>query len=79
MGPVKVATMGQINTGDTAWLLGSSALVLLMTPALALFYAGMVRRKNVLATLMYSMAAIPVLSLKWCLFGYTASSQMPAR
>ncbi len=63
--------MGQINTGDTAWLLGSSALVLLMTPALALFYAGMVRRKNVLATLMHSMAAIPVLSLKWCLFGYS--------
>ncbi|WXB12774.1 ammonium transporter [Pendulispora albinea] len=42
-----------------------------MTPALALFYAGMVRRKNVLATLMHSMAAIPVLSLKWCLFGYS--------
>ena len=63
--------MSQINTGDTAWLLGSSALVLLMTPALALFYAGMVRRKNVLSTLMYSMAAIPVLSLKWCLFGYS--------
>jgi Amt family ammonium transporter len=42
-----------------------------MTPALALFYAGMVRRKNVLATIMQSMAAIPVLSLKWCLFGYS--------
>ncbi|WP_394847893.1 ammonium transporter [Pendulispora brunnea] len=63
--------MSQINTGDTAWLLVSSALVLLMTPALALFYAGMVRRKNVLSTLMHSMAAIPVLGLKWCLFGYT--------
>jgi len=63
--------MSQINTGDTAWLLGCSALVLLMTPALALFYAGMVRRKNVLSTLMHSMAAIPVLSLKWCLFGYS--------
>jgi len=63
--------MSQINTGDTAWLLMSSALVLLMTPALALFYAGMVRRKNVLSTLMHSMAAIPVLGLKWCLIGYT--------
>src|SRR5882757_8165971 len=60
-----------VNAGDTAWLLVSAALVLLMTPALALFYAGMVRRKNVLSTLMHSMAAIPVLSLKWCLFGYS--------
>jgi len=63
--------MGKIDSGDTAWLLACSALVLLMTPALALFYAGMVRRKNVLATMMHSMVAIPVLSLKWCLFGYT--------
>ncbi len=63
--------MGKIDTGDTAWLLVCTALVLLMTPALALFYAGMVRRKNVLATIMQSMVAIPVLSLKWCLFGYS--------
>lgn len=42
-----------------------------MTPALALFYAGMVRRKNVLATNMQSMVAIPILSLKWCLLGYS--------
>jgi Amt family ammonium transporter len=63
--------METINTGDTAWLIVSCALVLLMTPALALFYAGMVRRKNVLATIMHSLVAIPVLSLKWCLIGYT--------
>jgi len=63
--------METINTGDTAWLLVSCALVLLMTPALALFYAGMVRRKNVLATIMHSLVAIPIVSLKWCLFGYT--------
>ena len=61
----------KIDSGDTAWLLVSSALVLLMTPALALFYAGMVRRKNVLSTIMHSLAAIPILSVKWALFGYT--------
>ena len=65
------ACMDKIDTGDTAWLLVSSALVLLMTPALALFYAGMVRRKNVLSTIMHSLAAIPILSVKWALFGYS--------
>jgi Amt family ammonium transporter len=63
--------MGKIDTGDTAWLIVSSALVLLMTPALALFYGGMVRRKNVLSTLMHSMAAIPIISVAWALFGYS--------
>lgn len=63
--------MNKIDAGDTAWLLVSSALVLLMTPALALFYGGLVRRKNVLSTIMHSMAAIPLLSVKWALFGYT--------
>jgi Amt family ammonium transporter len=61
----------KIDSGDTAWLLVSAALVLLMTPALALFYGGMVRRKNVLSTIMYSIAAIPILSIKWALFGYS--------
>ena len=60
-----------IDTGDTAWLTVSSALVLLMTPGLALFYGGMVRRKNVLSTLMHSMAAIPILSVTWALYGYS--------
>jgi len=63
--------VSKIDAGDTAWLLVSSALVLLMTPALALFYGGMVRRKNVLSTIMHSMAAIPILSVKWALVGYT--------
>ncbi|HVJ91169.1 MAG TPA: ammonium transporter [Labilithrix sp.] len=63
--------MDTVNSGDTAWLLVSCALVLLMTPALALFYGGMVRRKNVLSTIMHSLIAIPVLSIKWSLVGYT--------
>src|ERR1700691_5644542 len=65
--------MGKIDSGDTAWLLVSSALVLLMTPALALFYGGMVRRKNVLSTVMHSLTAIPILSVCWALFGYSLS------
>jgi len=63
--------MPKIDAGDTAWLLVSSALVLLMTPALALFYGGMVRRKNVLSTIMHSMTAIPVISVLWVLVGYS--------
>ena len=49
-----------MNTRDTAWLLISAALVLLMVPGLALFYGGMVRRKNVLSTLMHSFVAVPI-------------------
>ncbi|WP_394847582.1 ammonium transporter [Pendulispora brunnea] len=64
-------TADAMSAGDTAWLLVSSALVLLMIPALALFYGGMVRRKNVLSTLMHSLAALPVLSVTWVLFGYS--------
>jgi Amt family ammonium transporter len=63
--------MKDLNPGDTAWLLVSTALVLLMTPALALFYGGMVRRKNVLSTLMHSMTALPIISIQWALFGYS--------
>ena len=63
--------MEKIDAGDTAWLLVSAALVLLMTPALALFYGGMVRRKNVLSTVMHSVAAIPILSVKWALVGFS--------
>ncbi|EYF02114.1 ammonium transporter [Chondromyces apiculatus] len=61
----------QIDSGDTAWLLVSTALVLFMTPGLALFYGGMVRRKNVLSTLMHAFAALGVISLQWILFGYS--------
>ena len=59
------------DTGDTAWILISTALVMLMTPGLALFYGGMVRRKNVLGTLMHSFVAIAIISLQWILIGYT--------
>jgi Amt family ammonium transporter len=61
----------QIDTGDTAWLLTSSALVLVMTPALAFFYGGMVRSKNVLATIMHSFFIIALVSVQWALYGYS--------
>jgi Amt family ammonium transporter len=61
-----------ISAGDTAWVLCSSALVLLMTaPGLALFYGGMVRRKNVLATLMHSFILTALISLQWAICGYS--------
>jgi Amt family ammonium transporter len=60
-----------MNSGDTAWLLTSSALVLLMTPALAFFYGGMVRRKNLLSTIMMSFAILCMVSVLWVLYGYT--------
>ncbi len=63
--------MGKIDTGDTAWVLVSAALVLLMTPALALFYGGMVRKKNVLSTFMHAFVALPVVSAQWILVGYS--------
>ena len=63
----------EVNTGDTAWLLASSALVLLMTPALALFYGGMVRTKNVLGTIMQSFFIMGLVSIQWALFGYSLS------
>ena len=60
------------DTGDTAWILVSTALVLLMTiPGLALFYGGMVRKKNVLSTMMFSLTAAIVVSLIWVLVGYS--------
>ncbi|MBN1406119.1 MAG: ammonium transporter, partial [Candidatus Omnitrophica bacterium] len=62
-----------INAGDTAWVLMSSALVLLMTPGLAFFYGGMVRKKNMLSILMQCFIIMCVLSLHWVLFGYSLS------
>jgi Amt family ammonium transporter len=62
-----------VNTGDTAWLLMSSALVMLMTPGLALFYGGMVRRKNLLSTMMMSFACLGLVGLLWVLYGYSLS------
>jgi len=61
----------KIDTADTAWMLVSCALVLLMTPGLALFYGGMVHSKNVLSTFMHSFIALGILTLQWVLFGYS--------
>ena len=60
-----------VDTGDTTWMLVSTAFVMLMTPGLALFYAGMVRRKNVLGTFMQSFIALGVITLLWVLYGYS--------
>ena len=62
----------KVDTGDTAWMLTSTALVLMMTvPGLALFYAGMVRKKNVLATLMQSFSICALITVLWMVAGYS--------
>lgn len=66
-----LGTEAAIDTGDTTFIMFSSAVVLLMTPGLALFYGGMVRTKNVLSTSMHSFALIGLLSIQWVLFGYS--------
>jgi Amt family ammonium transporter len=60
-----------INSADTAWLLVSTALVMLMTPGVALFYGGMVRSKNVLSTIMMSFVSLGVIGILWALYGYS--------
>jgi Amt family ammonium transporter len=60
-----------INTGDTAWILMSTGLVLLMLPGLALFYGGLVRTKNVLSTFMHSFVVLGLVTLQWVVFGYS--------
>jgi Amt family ammonium transporter len=68
----QLVTADKINSGDTAWMLTSTALVLLMTiPGLALFYGGMVRKKNVLATLMQSFAITCLVTVLWVVIGYS--------
>ncbi|TAN58952.1 ammonium transporter [bacterium] len=62
-----------MNAGDTAWIMISSALVMLMTPGLAFFYGGMVRRKNMLSVLMQCFIILCVMSVQWVLFGYSLS------
>jgi Amt family ammonium transporter len=62
-----------VSSGDTAWMLISSALVLLMTPGLALFYGGMARRKNLLSTMMMSFAIMGLVGIIWVLWGYSLS------
>src|SRR5437870_630818 len=61
----------RIDTGDTAWMLVSSAFVLFMTPGLALFYGGMVRKKNVLSTFMFVHFALALITVQWVLVGYS--------
>src|SRR3712207_6747423 len=61
----------EINTGNTAWVLMSTALVMLMTPALGFFYGGLVQRKNVLSTIMHSFFILALISVQWVLWGYT--------
>src|SRR5919205_1376663 len=60
-----------INAGDTAWVLGSTALVMLMTPALGFFHGGLVRSKNVLSTIAQSFFVLCLISVQWVLFGYS--------
>src|SRR6202012_4866485 len=66
------ATKDPLNSGDTAWMITSSALVLMMTiPGLGLFYGGMVRKKNVLATLAQSFGATALITVLWMVIGYS--------
>ncbi|OTG91713.1 ammonium transporter [Acinetobacter sp. ANC 3832] len=70
--PVKQEVTPKLDTGDTAWILVSTALVLLMTiPGLALFYGGMVRKKNVLSTMSHSLTAAAIVSIVWVVIGYS--------
>jgi Amt family ammonium transporter len=62
-----------INASDTVWVLISSAMVMLMTPGVALFYGGMVRRKNILSTMMMSFAALAVVGVAWVVYAYSLS------
>ena len=70
-GDVDGKAANALKAGDTAWMLVSSAFVMLMVPGLALFYGGMVRKKNVLATMMQSMVALSVVGLYWVAIGYS--------
>jgi Amt family ammonium transporter len=66
------AATSEINWADTAWMIVATGLVLMMTiPALALFYSGMVRKKNVLATMAQSLTAVALISILWVAFGYS--------
>jgi len=72
LGSPAIAQASEINGADTAWMIVATALVLMMTiPGLALFYSGMVRKKNVLATMAQSLAAVATISLLWVAFGYS--------
>src|SRR5687767_11069565 len=68
--PVKIVTEG-INSGDVAWMLAASALVLLMTPGLAYFYGGMIDTKNIISTMLQSFVAMGVISVVWIIVGFS--------
>ena len=65
------AEPGTIDSGDTAWLLIATALVMVMLPGLALFYGGLVRRKNVLSTIMHSFFGLALVSVVWVIVGFS--------
>src|SRR5438128_6679390 len=70
--PLKAAVQSAQSAGDNAWILTSAALVLMMTgPGLALFYGGLVRRKNVLGTMMQSFVLMAIITVLWALVGYS--------
>jgi len=69
----EIAVLKSIDSGDTAWMLISAALVMFMTPGLAFFYGGLVRRKNVLSVLMQCMFILCLVTVQWILFGYSLS------
>ncbi|MCE8424412.1 MAG: ammonium transporter [Candidatus Methanoperedens sp.] len=71
--PAFAAEATKVDTGDTAWILTSAALVMIMTPALGLFYGGMVRKKNALSTIMFSFVILALISIQWVLYGYSLS------
>src|SRR6478736_3821632 len=68
--PKSIVTEG-LNTGDIAWMLASAALVLLMTPGLALFYGGMVNAKNVISTMLQSFICMGIISVLWITVGFS--------
>lgn len=72
-GTVLAADAVQVDTGITAWMLTSTALVLLMVPGLAMFYGGLVRTKNVLGTMMHSFVAMGIMAVLWVVMGYSMS------
>jgi Amt family ammonium transporter len=69
--PSLAADAPKVDSGDTAWVLMSSALVMIMTPALGLFYGGMVRKKNALSTIMFSFVILALIGVQWVLYGYS--------
>src|SRR4051794_11225419 len=68
---LNLAAVAKVDSGDTAWMLAATALVILMTPALGLFYAGLVREKNTLNTFMMCIAALAVATVAWAAVGYS--------